>query len=228
MTLSDLQQWRKRVPFVVLGLCALPWFLLTSNGLAEVDLPMKIIVPGLALVGTFFYVGLGAREARWKREIDTHVGAQIRTALLAMVPSDLEVTDNEKDELAKSEIYRELTGVFWEAIDRNQVLKSHKEHFYSNGIEYSTTIDVFLICGPAGFCYAAASLVLADTNLAFVAAILLAIALASRLLALPHVRQRHISLSAEQLDLLRREESDFVSNRFRDIVVGWRRARLFR
>jgi hypothetical protein len=35
-----------------------------------------------------------------------------------------------------------------------------------------------------------------------------------------------MALSTEQLDLLRREESDFVSQRFREIVVGWRRARV--
>jgi hypothetical protein len=65
MTLRDLQTWRKRVPFFIFGLCVLPWFLFRSNGFAEVDLAVKIIVPGLALivVGVAF-VALGTLRSR--------------------------------------------------------------------------------------------------------------------------------------------------------------------
>lgn len=225
MTLSDLQKWRKRIPFFIFTACLLPWFLIRSKSLAEADLANKIIVPLLALLGAFFYVGLDLRRSRWKREIDMHVGKQIRAGLLDIVPRDLDVTDSERHQLAKSEVFKELTGVFWEAIDQSEVLKSHKEHFYSNGIVYSTSIDVFLICGFAGFCYAVASLVLADIPQAYVAALLIAIALACKVLVTPRARQRHMRLSTEQLDLLCREKGDFVSERFREIVVGWRRAR---
>ncbi len=225
MTLNDLQQWRKRAPFFIFVSCVLPWFLVRYKTLAEVDLPSKIIVPLIGLLGAFLYVSLDFREARWKREIDAFVGKQIRAGLLNMVPRDLEVTDAESSELAESEIFKELTGVFWEAIDRNELLRAHKEHFYSNGIVYSTSIDVFVICGFCGFCYAAMAMVLNDPNEAYVAAILIAIALLSRFFAIPRARRHQMALSAEQLDLLRREQSEFMSQRFRDIVLGWRRRR---
>jgi len=225
MSLSDLEKWRKYVPVVIVTSCLLPWFIIRSKNLAEAKLANDIIVPVLALLVAFFYVSLDLRRPRWKREIDMHVGKQIRAGLLDMVPKHLDVTQSERRDLGKSEVFKELTGVFWEAIDKSELLKSHKEHFYSNGIVYSTSIDVFLICGFAGFCYAVASLVLADINQAYAAAFLIAIALASRVFATPRARNRHMTLSNEQLDLLRREEGDFVSNRFQEIVVGWRRAR---
>jgi hypothetical protein len=61
-----------------------------------------------------------------------------------------------------------------------------------------------------------------------VGAMLIAIALASKHLALPRIRARHLELSVEQLDLLRREQLEFVSGRFREIISGWRRNRLLR
>jgi hypothetical protein len=200
-------------------------FLTKSKHLADVDLAVKVVGPTLALVGTFFYVALDMRKARWKREVDTYVGHQIRRGLLALVPKDLNVTEIEIQELGKSEVFKDLTGVFWEAIDKSPVLKSHKEHFYSNGIVYTTAIDVYLICGFAAFSYAVAFSVFRDVNQAYTAGLLIVVALASRLLAIPRARKRHMKLSAEQLDLLRREEGAFVQDRFREIVMGWRRAR---
>jgi len=226
MTLGDLQKSRKVVPYFIFAACLVPWFIVRSKSLADADLSIKIIASAAALTFAFFYVTLGLRRSRWKKEMDMYVGKQIRASLLNMVPRDLDVTEDERCELARAEVYRKLTGVFWEAVDRNEVLRSHKEHFYSNGILYSTSIDVFLICGFVGFCYSVASLILADVIQAYVSAFLIAVALVSRALAIPRARQQHMALSTEQLDLLRREESDFVSQRFREIVVGWRRARV--
>jgi hypothetical protein len=138
------------------------------------------------------------------------------------------VSQGERDQLARSEVYKELTGVFWEAVDQSPVLLTHKEHFYSNGIEYSTAIDAYLMCGFFGFCYSIASVVLTDVVLSYVAAALIVIALLCRFLAIPHARGRHLTLSSEQLELLRRERGGFVAERFREIVLGWRRARLLR
>lgn len=225
MTLNDLQTWRKRVPFFIFIFSLVPWFLIMSKTTAGGELANKIIAPAIGLLGTFFYVSLGVPRARWRRENETHVGKLICDRLLDMVPKDLRVSESERLELAKSHVYKQLTGVFWEAIDRNDVLKSHKEHFYSNGIIYSTSIDVYLICGFAGLCYAVASLVLTNIILAYGGAVLIAIAVASRVLVTPHTRRSHMTLSAEQLDLLQREEHEFVSDRFREIVVRWRRAR---
>ena len=226
MTLSDLNTWRKRVPWFIFALCVLPWFWIKSKSLDETKLYSETIVPVAALIATYFYVGSDFRRSLWKKEIDAHVGRQIRQALLDMVPRDLAVTESEKQELLQREIFKELTGVFWEAIDQSEKLQAHKEHFYSNGIVYSTSIDVFLICGLAGFVYAVASLVTRKPDLAYVGAFSIAIALASRIFVTPHKRERHLALSAEQLELLRREQSEFVSNRFREIIVGWRRQRV--
>lgn len=226
MTLSELEAWRKRVPWFIFFLCVLPWFLINSKNLAEAKLYSETLVPIAAIVAAYFYTGSDFRRSMWKREIDAHVGRQIRLALLSMVPKDLEITEGEKQDLLQKEIFRELTGVFWEAVDRSDKLRAHKEHFYSNGIVYSTSIDVFLIGGLAGFVYAVASLVTRKLNFAYVAAVFIAIALASRILVTPRRRTRHLVLSAEQLDLLRREQSEFVSSRFREIIVGWRRDRV--
>jgi hypothetical protein len=52
----------------------------------------EIIVPALALVATYFWVSRDLRGLHWKREIDAHVGRQIRAALVDMVPKDVKVT----------------------------------------------------------------------------------------------------------------------------------------
>src|SRR5271157_433528 len=227
MTHSDLDKWRKYVPFAIIASCILPWFWVRSGSLADAKLANEIVVPAVALVAAFFYVGSDFRRSCWKREIDAHVGKQIRDGLLDLIPKDLAVSENERHDL-QGEVFKELTGVFWEAIDGNEVLRSHKEHFYSNGIVYSTSIDVFLICGLAGLIYAVMSLVFAEVNFALVGAVLIAIAVGSRILVTPRKRARHMELSREQLDLLRRQRGDFVSNRFREIVATWRSERLTR
>lgn len=225
MTHAELDKWRKYVPFLIFGFCILPWFLVRSKSLADAKVANEIIVPILALTAAFFYVGFDIRRSRWKAEVSAHVGRQIQNALLDLVPKDLAVTENEMHDLQR-EVFKELTGVFWEAIDQSEVLRSHKEHFYSNGIIYSTSIDVFLICAFAGFVYAVTSLVTGKPDLAYVGASFIAIALASRLFVTPRARKRHLALSDEQLDLLRRNQRDFVSNRFREIIVSWRRERV--
>lgn len=225
MTLSDLQARRKRVPFVIIGLCILPYFWIESGSVQETELYGKTVVAAAAFVATFLYVGVDLRRPRWKKENEEHVGKQIRKALGEMVPQDLAVTDAEMQDL-QAQIFKELTGVFWEGVDRNERLRAHKEHFYSNGIVYSTSIDVFMICGTASFVYAASSLATKRLEFAFVAALLVLIALVSRIFVTPRRRAHHLSLSAEQLDLLRREELEFVTSRFREIILEWRRKRL--
>lgn len=226
MTHSDLEASRKRIPFFIVAFCLLPWFLMRSDNLAQAKLANELIVPGLAVLAAFFYVGLDLRGPHWKWEIDTHLGKQIRAVLLDLIPNDLDVTESERRDLDHWAVFRKLTGVFWEAVDRSDVLRSQKEHFYSNGIVYSTSIDVFLICGFGGFCYAVASIVTRQANLAYVGCCLIAIAVASKTFVTPRARERHLELSAEQLDLLRRDQGEFVSNRFRDIIIGWRRTRV--
>ncbi|MDX2154835.1 MAG: hypothetical protein SFV54_29095 [Bryobacteraceae bacterium] len=226
MTLNDLQQWRKKVPYFIAAACILPSVLFRSRSIADAATPVQVLVPAVALLIAFLYVNLKLREPMWRREKETFVGRQIRNSLMALVPDDLAVTAAEREQLAKSEIYRDLTGVFWEAIEQSDLLRAHKEHFYSNGIEYTTTIDAFLMAGFFGFCYAVASLVLNDAVLRYVAAVLIVIALVCKFVGIPRARRHHLDLSKEQLELLRRERGDFVAARFRDIVLGWRRGQM--
>ena len=43
-----------------------------------------------------------------------------------------------------------------------------------------------------------------------------------RVLFLPSRRERHLELSREQLDMLKRKKRQFISDRFREIVTDWR------
>src|SRR5687767_2394161 len=113
MTHSDLETWRKRIPFFIVALCVLPYILIRSSSLEQAKLVYELIIPALALVAAFFYVGLDIRAQFWKREIDKHIGNQIRTALLDMIPVELQVTERERRDLAQREVFKGLTGVFW-------------------------------------------------------------------------------------------------------------------
>jgi hypothetical protein len=227
MTLSELGKWRKAVPLFLFGFCILPWFLLRSKSLADAKLSNEIVVPSVATFAAFFYVAFDLRRPLWTREMDAHVNKQIQRSVLDMIPKDLAVTECEKQDL-KGEVLKKLTGVFWEAVERSDILRSHKEHFYSNGIVYSTSLDLYLIGAFVGCLYAVVSYITRKADAGYVGAMLIAIALASKHLALPRIRARHLELSVEQLDLLRREQLEFVSGRFREIISGWRRNRLLR
>jgi Flp pilus assembly protein TadB len=222
MTKSDLFTWRKRAPVFIFGACLLPWFVSNAKNLEEAKLISELLLPIVAVIAGFFYVGLDVSRSRWKSEQEAHVGKQIREALIDMVPKDLGVTESEKKALAEREVFRDLTGVFWEAVDKNESLRSLKEHFFSNGIVYSVSIDVYIICSFFAFLYAVASLLTRRPEYAYVAVLCVIVALLSRFWVTPTKRKRHLELSAEQLELLRREQSDFVSKRFREIVIGWR------
>jgi Alpha/beta hydrolase family len=222
MTLSQLQLWRKAVPFFITFFCLLPWFLVRQDSFTQAQMPYTITVLAVGLVAPFLYVVLKLRDPRWKREMAEYVGAQIRNSLITLIPQDLQLSTTEREQLANSEIYKELTGVFWEAIDQSDVLRAQKEHFYSNGIEYSTAIDVFHLARFFGLCYLTASIIFGEVSLFLVGAFLASVAMIARWFAIPRARRHHLALSAEQLDLLRREKGDFVADRFRQIVAGWR------
>ena len=226
MTLNGLQLLRKAIPFVITAVCILPWFLIQTQHFGEAPIPPVVLLSG-ALIVSLLYVLLKVRDPYWNREMDQYVRAQIRESLVTLIPSDINVTPEERKQLANSEIYKELTGVFWEAVDQSEVLRAQKQHFYSNGLEYSTAIDVFLLFRFFAFCYAFASIATRDFSLFLVSFVLIAIALIARWFAIPRARRQHLQLSAEQLDLLKREKGDFVADRFRQIVLGWRRTRIF-
>src|SRR3954470_7995484 len=221
MTYSDLSKWRKRVPFVIFGICILPSFFFKSRNLAATKLANDLLVPILATIAAFFYLGLGFGRSRWEKETDTYLGRQIREGIIGLVPGDLMVTAAEKQDLER-EIFKDLSGVFWEAVDQDDLLKSQKQYFYSNGIIYSTSIDAYLICSLAAFIYTLSSILILtpyapflaisfEPILAYFAGAFLAIALTSYFLVTPRIRSRHMRLSVQQLDLLRRRQLEFVS-----------------
>ena len=221
MTLSALQIWRKTIPFFLSVVCVLPWTLVRPDAFSQVQIPSAIAILAFALVIAFFYVTLKLREPRWKRENKEYVGEQVKNALLDLIPADLDITPAERVQLAKSEVGKNLDGVLWRAIQQSDVLRAQKEHFYSNGLEYTSVIDVYLLCRFFGICHLAASLILGDLWPFVIGASEISVALIAWWLAIPRTRRAHLNLSAQQLELLRQEQREFVEERFRQIVLGW-------
>jgi hypothetical protein len=224
MTHGELKKARRYAPFILFQACFLPLTLKVSKDIEQAKFLNQFIVPVLALLAAFVYVGLDLRSGYWEEELDDHVRKQIREALLGMVPADLNVTDVERQQLT-SEIMKTLTGVFWEAVDRNQVLKTQKEHFYANGALYTTSIDVLLIGVFAALVYSVAAFLQDNAFFGYVAAAFLAASVFSGWLVKPKARRRHMKLSAEQIDVVRRGEGAAIAARFREIINDWRAQR---
>jgi pimeloyl-ACP methyl ester carboxylesterase len=217
MTLNALESSRKKAPFAISVACVVPWIAIRTQSLGE----CAVVVVFALMVG-FLYMILDLRGPIWHREKNRYVNTQIRDNLITLIPDDIHVTAEERQQLANSQILGDLGGIFWNTIDQNVVLRSHKEHFYSNGFAYTTAFDGFLLCTVFGVCYAAASLVLSDAILMITGAALILVGVICRWLAVPARRRRHLDLSLEQLNLLRQERGDFIADRFRQIVLGWR------
>jgi hypothetical protein len=219
MTQSDLDNWRKRAPFVIFTIGLSLYFVVSGK---DLELAKQAIIPSIGAIAAFFYVGLDIHTYLWKRELQKHVGRQIKKAVLDMIPPDLHVTAEERQALAEREVYKTLNGVFWEAVDGDEALRLQKEHFYSNGVVYSTSIDVLTIGLLLAAISGVASLLTQRKELLSFAILCSTIAVASRLLVTRSRRKRHLELSVEQLDLLRRRQGDFIAKRFREIVRSWR------
>jgi|ERR1700739_1704061 hypothetical protein len=223
MSLDELDRWRKRVPVFIFAACALPWIMVKATNGEQFKLYHDTLVPAIAVVLGFFYVGLNVRGVLWDDEMEMHVRPQIRKAILDLVPTDLAITEAEKQRLLEKEIYKKLAGVFWETVDENPQLVAQKQHFYSNGIVYSTSCDVSIICYVSGiFFYCGAVLATGLVEFLYVGAILFAIAILSVGIVTPRCRARHLELSKEQLELIRREHSASVAKKFRAIILEWR------
>lgn len=223
MPLDELDRWRKRAPFFIFTVCVIPWFWVKAINGEQFKLYYDTLVPVIAGVLCFFYVGLNVRGALWDDEMETHVLPQIRRAILDLVPTDLKITEAEKQRLLEKEIYKKLTGVFWETVDESPKLQAQKQHFYSNGVVYSTSFDVFIICGLSViFFYFNAALATWLFEFVYVVAILYGIAILSIGVVMPRRRAHHLELSNEQLELIRREHSTSVATKFRAIILEWR------
>ena len=216
MDLGTLKKLRVIVPFFIVSGCLVPWFLLTQHD--------HLIIPILAWTVTFFYVGLNFRDWYWQEELHTHIAPQIREALFELIPGDLGVSESERNALSQRKLSGRLTGIFWEAVDRDEMLTAQKPHFYANGIVYTTSIDVYMICSVAAAAYAIGALVAGDYQFLIVGIVLLLVAFCSELFVIPRARQHHLELSAEQLELLQRKQSDYVKQRFREIILETRRS----
>ena len=223
MSLDELNLWRKRIPVFIFTACALPWIMVKATSREQFKLYYDTLVPVIAVVLGFFYVGLNLRGVLWDDEMEMYVRPQIRKAILDLVPTDLAITEAEKRRLFEKEIYKKLAGVFWETVDETSQLQAQKQHFYSNGIVYSTSCDVSIICYVSGiFFYCGAVLATGLVEFWYVAAILTGIAILSAGLVTPKCRARHLELSKEQLELIRREHSESVAKKFRAIILEWR------
>jgi hypothetical protein len=223
MSLDELHVWRKRVPVIVFTACALPWIMVKATNVEQFKLYYDTLVPVIAAVLGFFYVGLDVRGVLWDDEMERYVYPQIRKAILGLVPTDLAITQAEKRRLLEKEIFKKLTGVFWETVDESPQLQAQKQHFYSNGIVYSTSCDVSIICYVSGiFFYGGAALATGLVGFLYAAAILFGIAVLSAGLVTPRYRARHLELSKEQLELISRDHAASVAKKFRAIILEWR------
>lgn len=223
MSLDELGRWRKRIPVFIFTACALPWTIVKAANSEQFKFYYDTLVPVIAAVLGFFYVGLNVRGVLWDDEMEMHVRPQILKAILDLVPTDLAITEDEKRRLFEREVFKKLAGVFWETVDENPQLQAQKQHFYSNGIVYSTSCDVSIICyASAIFFYGGAVLATGLVEFWYVAAILLGVAILSAGLVTPECRARHLELSKEQLELIRREHSASVAKKFRTIISEWR------
>jgi len=222
MTKSGLEKWRFLAPYLIVSNAVIP---IVIAFVADMDRQTKIIqvvVLPVSLVFAFIYSMMSLRDPEWYRELNRHVVAQIRTELLGLIPVSLAVTKAEKDKLSEREIWKKLTGVFWEAIDSDPELVRHKEHFYANGVFYTTAIDICILLPAVSLIYSFLWLYRQEPLFLICSAACLGLGLLSWVLFLPSRRKRHLELSREQLDLLKRKKKDFIQDRFRDIVTEWR------
>jgi hypothetical protein len=94
--------------------------------------------------------------------------------------------------------------------------------FYKNGFLYTGAIDIALILPFFAALYYAAFVFGLGWIHPFFATACLLVAWLACAFGVPKYRRRHLRLSSEQLDLIRRRRRDFVEERFREIVTEWR------
>jgi hypothetical protein len=223
MTKTDLDKWRFLAPFIIVSSTLIPLvYVFIMDSYLEEKI-IQIIVTPTCYILAFFYSAMKLRNPFWARELNKYVGAQIKTELIKLVPDNLNITSEEKIKLKEKEIWKKLTGVFWEAIDSDPILIKQKEHFYTNGVLYTTSIDLFLILPFVALIYLILYFFIITNTLFLCFGVLcFLVSLFSRYLALPSCRKRHLELSTEQLELLRRNKKDFIAGKFKEIIEEWR------
>ena len=225
MKREALENLRWVAPVVIATAAATPAFFFVGGTDPVQDKLAKYALPLVGLLVGACYTGLEMRSNRWKAELATHVGVIIQDRLMQMLPEDLDVTESERRELRSREVIKTISGIFWETVDADEQLKAHKEFFYTNGAIYSTSIDAYILLPVIGFCYLMLCFVgYGMVHLAF-SAVCISLALLARYKVLPVRRQIHVELVQEQMDLIARLHRQDVEDRFREIVVKWRRER---
>lgn len=166
------------------------------------------------------YDGLHIRKRFWDAEQRDYVREQIKSAILDLVPQDINLSREEID-LIRQRTEGNVGGIFWGAIDSDSVLKEQKQFFFDNGYKYSTCFDVLVIGFVLGLVNIAA---FPFTNyMPFVvggfAGVLAAFV---AFMFIPRYRRQHLENSREQLTMLRERKGKEISNQLREIVTEYR------
>jgi hypothetical protein len=222
MTHETLGKWRLWAPGFICTAAATPAVFFSPIQEANRGSVLQYLLPLVAGVVGVLYSALHLRDWLWKSENEAWVGQQIRQEFLKMIPSDLNVTPEERKRLEDKEIHKTLGGVFWESIDGYPELAAQKEFFYQNGFLYTSAIDAALILPFFAVVYYVAFFIGYGRIHSFFASVCLLVAWVACYFVIPKCRRRHLALSSEQLDLIRRRRRDFVEQRFREIITEWR------
>jgi hypothetical protein len=196
-------------------------FLLPLSDSGKLNI-LQFLVPVIGGAIGALYLAIGCRDWLWTPEKKANVRRQITNEFLDMIPDDLDITASERGRLANAELGKELTGVFWEAIDGDPQLRECKQFFYKNGAFYTSVIDAALLLPAFALIYCIFWLTgLGRANI-FIAVICLALTLVALLVAIPRCRSKHMLLSQEQLEEIRGSRLGFVQSRFRELIAEWR------
>jgi hypothetical protein len=168
------------------------------------------------------YALLDVRGKLWKAEQRDYVGEQIRRAILELAPKNLKLTIAE-EQLIRDRTMGRLGGIFWEAVETDDVLKSHKEHFYSNGFLYTVSFDTLIIGIIAGMVYSFAYYKTQYDWFEWAALFSMGAGLFALFVGIPQSRARHLELSREQLTMLRERQGKFVTEKVTAIITEHRK-----
>ena len=225
MTLSELKQRRRAMPYWIAIACATPAVALIYLD-TEAFQKVQVIVALMALIFAFGYNGFGVRDRYWQRENENYVGQTIRNGLITLIPDSADVTPAEEVKIREWEIFKQLTGVFWEAVDSDERISRYKPHFYENGFLYTTAIDAWIVTSISGLGYTIWAIASGNFFALLVAVFLILVSVTSRYVFVVRYRKAHVSMAAEQIDLIQRLKGKEVSERFLNLIIEMRKEKL--
>lgn len=223
MNLEDLRAYRRRAPGVLIVLGSLPLVAYFTEIDPRKNLADSTVAVVAALFCSHLYTALRIRNKVWRSELDANVGAQIEESILSLAPADLNMSKSEET-FVRSNVRRRTTGIFWQAVDRDDRMRDKKSFFYENGQDYTTAVDLFLIAGfyvpVSGVFFLATQ----NTRFLWCVGVYAAIALFAVFVLLPAARREHIKLSREQLAEVKQFQVTFVSERIVQLVDQYRKS----